>query len=347
MKKERFVWGDYRNVAVAFWVVKPFDNREIAQAFLEIVEGHCLAPDMIDTGWEKSRYRPLKEHLHDYYRGWLELPPREISKLVHLRRTTRPRGFTMCSVDATGNRPFDILDTNLEVDYFREESHQQHFVQMARHVYSLVDPAYAILEYSDTRHAKTGPIGLGRGLPGIFWGNFLGPDYSAMVGWDRLQALARELPVTAERLPDDGVLILLGGNVLDSGSPEMLARAEAVEHFLGTEYFSKTQPSRPLPFSLEDVEAGRVPPELLRQTILRPPPPQGKVPAFRFQESRRERQAEWARSGGMTVEEVAADLGLELKGPGGVIMVDAATGRGVDLPGRLFEDKPEDTEQDE
>jgi hypothetical protein len=39
----------------------------------------------------------------------------------------------------------------------------------------------------------------------------------------------------------------------------------------------------------------------------------------------------------MTVEEMMADLGLEIKGPGGVIAVDAATGRGVDLPGELFE----------
>jgi hypothetical protein len=46
----------------------------------------------------------------------------------------------------------------------------------------------------------------------------------------------------------------------------------------------------------------------------------------------------------MTVEEIAADLGLELRGPGGVIAVDAATGKGVDLPGAMFEEGDEEEE---
>jgi hypothetical protein len=349
---KQFDWENYPNVGVVFHVIKPFDTREVARAFLEIQEHYGLAPDHIDIGWERYHFVPLQTHIGEYYQRWLSARPQDSlghSKGTSLRRVQTPRGSADTMISATGHTPFDWLHVDLETSFFKEPAHQRRFLEMARHLYVLLSPAYGRVEYSITDLTRTGTVYLKRGLPGIFWGNFLGPEYSAMFGWDRLQALARDLPVTVERLPDDGVLILLGGNVLDSGSPAMLARAEAAERFLGEEYFARTPPSwppKPLPFSLADVEAGRVPPDVLRQTILRPPPPEGRVPAFRFQESRRERQAEWARSGGMTVEEVAADLGLELKGPGGVIMVDAATGRGVDLPGSLFEDKPEDTEED-
>ena len=343
MKRARFDWENFQNVDVTFWVIKPFDTREVARAFLEILENYGLAFDRIeiDIGRKRTRFVPLQKHMDEYYREWLEVQPGEVAKSVMLRRTRYPRGSMLHSIDATGHLPFDFLDVDLEAACFRERAHQQRFLQLARDLYDLVNPAYGMLEYSVIRHSKTGPIGLKRGLPGIFWGNFLGPEYSAMFGWERLEALHRELPVTVERLPDDGVSILLGGNVLDSGTPKMLARAEAVERFLGEEYFSKTSPPQPLPFSMADAIAGRVPPEVLREHLLPPEPRQGKVPAFRFQELRRQRQEEWERSGGMTVEEIIEDLGLEIKGPGGVIAVDAATGRGVDLPGEMFEEKAE------
>lgn len=339
-----FEWENFQNVGVAFWVIRPFDTQEVAQAFLQILERHGYGPDRISSLWTKDRYVKLRQHPNEYYRAWLEVPAREISKIVMLRRTRYPRGSPYASVDATGGLPFDFLKLDLEAACFREHPHQQRFLQMARDLYGLVNPAYGMLEYSVTRHTKTGPIGLKHGLPGIFWGNFLGPEYSAMFGWDRLEALHQQLPVTVERLPDDGVLIVLGGNVLDSGSAEMLNRAEAVERFLGEEYFSKTSPPQPLPFSMADAIAGRVPPEVLREHLLPPEPKQERVPEFRFRELRRQRQEEWERSGGMTVEEIAADLGLELRGPGGLIAVDAATGKGIDLPGTMFEEGGEEEE---
>jgi len=44
MVKERFDWENFQNVGVTFWVVKPFDIREVAQAFLEILEQHGYPP---------------------------------------------------------------------------------------------------------------------------------------------------------------------------------------------------------------------------------------------------------------------------------------------------------------
>lgn len=344
MGTKRFDWENFQNVGVTFWAVKPFDTRQVAQAFLEIAERNGYPLDQVNIGWEKNRWAPIQAHLDEYYHCWLEVRPSEVGKSVSLRRTHYPRGVANVEVSASGRLPFDVLDVYLEATCFREHLHHQRFLQMARDFQGLVNPAYGMLEYSVTEHTKTGPIGLKHGLPGIFWGNFLGPEYSAMFGWDRLEALHQQLPVTVERLPDDGVLIVLGGNVLDSGSAEMLNRAEAVERFLGEEYFSKTSPPQPLPFSMADAIAGRVPPEVLREHLLPPQPKQGRVPEFRFRKLRQQRQEEWQRSGGMTVEEIAADLGLELRGPGGVIAVDAATGKGVDLPGAMFEEGDEEEE---
>lgn len=336
MGKRRFDWDGFAGVLLTFWVVKPFDTQQVAQSFLEILENHGYAPDRLSTVWTKDRWINLQRHIDEYYHGWLEVPLREVSKIVMLRRLCHPRGTMRASTDATGNRLFDFLNVVLEADHFREGPGQQRFLQMAKDLYALVNPAYGMLEDRNTSISRTGTIDLERGLPGIFWGNFLGPEYTEMLGWEKLEALGRELPITVERLSDDGVLIVLGGNVLDSGTPEMLARAEAVEQFLGEEHFSKTSPPQPLPFSMADALAGKVPPEVLRKHLLPPKPKQGKVPEFRFRELRLKRQEEWERSGGITVEELIEEMGLEIKGPGGVIMVDAATGKGYDLPGEMF-----------
>jgi tRNA U54 and U55 pseudouridine synthase Pus10 len=37
-----------------------------------------------------------------------------------------------------------------------------------------------------------------------------------------------------------------------------------------------------------------------------------------------------------SVEELIEELGVEIKGPGGVLAVDAATGKAYDLPGEMF-----------
>jgi hypothetical protein len=347
VKRGRFDWDNYLLVFVTYWVKKPFDRQETASAFLEILERHRYGPDRIDVGWERNRFVPLQEHMDKYYRGWLEVRPKQVGKSVSLRRTGRPRGGMNVLVSADGGLPFDLLTVEVEEEHFGEEAHQQRFVQMARELYDLLSPAYGMLEYSVTDSRKTGPIGLRRGLPGVFWGNFLGPEYSEMLGWGKLEGLGRELPVEVERLADGGVLIVLGGSVLDSGSAEMLALAEAVEGYLGQEYFSKTRPCGTVPFSFADIEAGRVPREELRKVLMPPEPPQGVVPAFRYEELRRERAEEWERSGGMTVEELAEDLGVELKGPGGVIMVEAETGRGIDVPAAMLEEGAEGEEVEE
>jgi len=345
MGKRGFDWDGFDGVILTFWVVKPFDTREVAQTFLGILEHHGYAPDRLSTVWTKDRWVKLQQNMDEYYRGWLERRPKAVSKHVMLRRTCYPRGTMNVDISADGRFPFDFLDVVLEADYFREGPGQQRFLQMAKDLYTLVNPAYGMLEDRDTSISRTGIIDLERGLPGIFWGNFLGPEYTAMLGWEKLEALGRELPVTVERLPDDGVLIVLGGNVLDSGTPEMLARAEAVEQFLGEEYFSKTSPPKPLPFSMTDALAGKVPPEVLRKYLMPPKPRQGKVPEFRFRELRQKRQEEWERSGGITVEELIEEVGLEIKGPGGVIMVDAATGKAYDLPGEMFGEGDEGEEE--
>jgi hypothetical protein len=350
VSRARFDWDNYPEVDLRFWVKKPFDARETASAFLEMLEGHGYRPDRIDVGWERSRFVPLQEHMDKYYSGWLELAPKAVSTDGMLRRTSRPRGSMSCSVSADGRLPFDFLAIELEEEHFREEAHQRGFVQMARELYDLLSPAYGLLEQGGTWLGRTGMIDLESGLPGVLWGNFLGPEYSEMLGWGKLEGLGRELPVEVERLADGGVLILLGGSVLDSGSAEMLALAEAVEGYLGQEYLWKMPPSWPpkrLPFSFADIEAGRVPREELRKVLMPPKPPQGVVPAFRYEELRRERAEAWERSGGMTVEELAEDLGVELKGPGGVIMVEAETGRGIDVPGAMLEEGAEEEEVEE
>ena len=78
-------------------------------------------------------------------------------------------------------------------------------------------------------------------LPGLYWLNFFGPDYVALMGKEKL------LSAPAYRVAEvgNGIFLQLHANADEWNQPHGIAREEAVEAHIGAQYFfSKKDPSR-------------------------------------------------------------------------------------------------------
>lgn len=82
----------------------------------------------------------------------------------------------------------------------------------------------------------------GRFLPGVFWLNFFGRRYRALLGDDRL----RSTPADEVVVVDDGVLVALAPGPWGWDTPEYAVAEQRARDHLGSEvFFSKAEPDRP------------------------------------------------------------------------------------------------------
>jgi hypothetical protein len=92
------------------------------------------------------------------------------------------------------------------------------------------------------RHtAKAVGVNLKRSLPGLYWLNFFGPDYTELMG----RACLAAVPAPIVESVGDGVCVGLGDTPLDWNTEGYKQREAAVVAHLGAEYFfSKSDPNR-------------------------------------------------------------------------------------------------------
>jgi hypothetical protein len=82
----------------------------------------------------------------------------------------------------------------------------------------------------------------GRHLPGVFWLNFFGPRYCALVGDERLKST----PAHQVTFVDSGLLVATGKSPLDWATPQYARTEQEIRQHLGDElFFTKSDPSRP------------------------------------------------------------------------------------------------------
>lgn len=150
----------------------------------------------------------------------------------------------------------DWLNMGLDMAFFANEGHGQHFLQFARDLYQWGDMVYGFVAHPKDYKAQTwlpqqvvignklvGAVGqkVMEALPGIFWANFFGPDY---VDWFGREKFDRLPCYRLEELPDGGRLVLTSPSPLaydTSGETQ-----EAIKHYLGRLAFGDVQhPERP------------------------------------------------------------------------------------------------------
>src|SRR5439155_12634840 len=72
-------------------------------------------------------------------------------------------------------------------------------------------------------------------LQGVFWANFVGPEYVQVLGEERLD---KSPAYKVEKLPDGGMLLLLSESPFDASKDEYQARKQQLRSYLGVDAFN-------------------------------------------------------------------------------------------------------------
>jgi len=169
--------------------------------------------------------------------------------------------------------PFQAPGLQVESSYFTSPQKLDEFLSLAGELYLALHAAYGFVELlgMSRRYKPDGKewspgIDLKRGLPGIYWANFFGPEYVEMFGVNKVQSAPCH---GIENLPDGGVLLVLSPSPFDFERDREtfeMRRLELKRH-LGLEAFD------PSDWNPTENPGWR---------------PQGKTPNFRFLETRDE-----------------------------------------------------------
>lgn len=139
--------------------------------------------------------------------------------------------------------PFEGPGVDVERSYFQSSREVNELLNVLVDLYSVFQPAYAFIRttemgrgYNNKGKEKSRGINLQRGLPDIYWANFLGPEYVEMFGQEALKSAPFH---KVEKLSDGGALMILSPSLFDIESdPEGFERLriEAKRH-LGMDAF--------------------------------------------------------------------------------------------------------------
>jgi hypothetical protein len=140
---------------------------------------------------------------------------------------------------------FNTATLWVEEEYFKSQARTEDFLQLSITIYGLLHPAYGRIHLSrdaiematvqDPRYGRTiVPVDLKKGLPGIYWANFFGPEYVELIKRRKLLCAPCE---DIRELSDGGVLVLTASSPLDPSSEVNRRRQQAVQDFLGEDIF--------------------------------------------------------------------------------------------------------------
>jgi len=140
---------------------------------------------------------------------------------------------------------FNTASVSVEEPFFTVSGRVASFLDLSLALYDLLQPAYGAIHnvedkletrtVMDPKYGRTViPTNLKKGLPGIYWANFLGPEYVAMLSRERLMSAPC---FRIQDLPDGGMLILTSQTPLDPSSPDNRDAQRKVRQYLGEDIF--------------------------------------------------------------------------------------------------------------
>lgn len=210
-----------------------------ATQLLEIIyrQGREIAPEVFDNG-----------------ERWIPVDPTDYGVLVKqwehftnvlMRRESRYESELAISMDFAASGRFNTMSLWVEEEYFESPSRTTSFLQMSIAIYDLLHPTYGCIHQTqdaiematvqDPKYGKTVmPVDLRKGLPGVYWANFFGPEYVKAIGKHKLLSAPN---VDVKELLDGGVMILLGHSPLDPSLKLNRENQRAIKDHLGNDFF--------------------------------------------------------------------------------------------------------------
>ncbi len=274
-----------------------FDTEERARRVLELLCRHRrFAPDRF------GEYEPLRaltpERMEQavsliVQRLLQETNPQRAWSMVLFHRTRRPRCAYTVSWGRLSERPFEVSFYDIEQDFVRRGEQLEEWLGFAFELLALHDAWYALFALEEERQHKNilhwrsrhpravdpqkgveGGRGVGvrleEGIPGVYWGNYLGPFYVQWFGRDRLESL----PCVEKRwLETGGLFFTTATSPFDWDAPPARELQRKVKEHLGAEAFFDMEAVRQKLALLEPL------PEGLEPEQLQPP---RRLPQFPF-----------------------------------------------------------------
>jgi hypothetical protein len=230
---------DYQpSYGLTFFISHNIKTKDIGIKFLSII-------------YQKAQdYSPEKV---DYGKKWKTINSKNFSNVInvwekvnnlHFRREKKFRSDIALLLGnmQSGNH---IVSYWVEEPLFSEIDQTEGFLQMSIALYELLHPLYGFIHQTEDKverstvynekYGKTAiPVNLNKGIPGIFWANFFGPDFVEMVGKSKL--LIAPSFKTIE-LSDGGILILTSSSPLNPSHLQNRKKQKELYVFLGANMF--------------------------------------------------------------------------------------------------------------
>jgi hypothetical protein len=224
-------------VEMSFFTQTNIRSWEIGQQLLSIVYtyGKNMSPQLVDYG---KGWRPVTSTT---YQQTLQSVWPEIDNILFCRKENYESQFALLLGDLPSR--MKLITLWIEEAYFSYVPNIQDILVIGKYVYDLVHPKYGLIHkgkdkvnmatFQHTKFGKTVlPVNLDKGLPGVYWANFLSPKIVETIGKEKLLSASWSHAI---ELSDGGFLTLIESSPLSKSINQN--RQEELQIFLGLENF--------------------------------------------------------------------------------------------------------------
>jgi hypothetical protein len=164
-----------------------------------------------------------------------------------LRKSTKGEPDIAITYGVRGKNGFNTIFIWVDENYFQNQHQTESFINFSINLYNLTSPFYGrihqthdAIKQSTVVHPKYGstivPTNLAKGLPGVYWSNFLGPEIVNDLGSEKV---SRINCYQCNHMIDGGVLLRSSESPLSPSTPKNLDTRVKLRGQIGEEFFSQ------------------------------------------------------------------------------------------------------------
>jgi hypothetical protein len=228
----------WKSIEISLFTHNSLRDKAIGIKIFSILNNSAqdYAPEKVDNGKRWKKLNP--KQVSSFLKNW-----GQENNIVLKREKTYKSEMAILLGDAPSIRKG--ISCWVEEAFFSNEVNIHQFLDTAQLFYDLLHPYYGSIHSAehkiematiqDPRYGKTVlPITLEKGLPGIYWANYFGPDYVERLGRDKLLSAPS---YKIKQLSDGGLLLLTAPSPLVHANPEIYSRCQELMDYIGREFF--------------------------------------------------------------------------------------------------------------
>ena len=217
-------------------------NRDFLVEFITLME--ASVPDICPTEysdddlWKPIDYKDIKRNVYNW---------KNINNIL-LRKSIKGQPDIAITYGIRGKNEFNTILIWVDENYFMNQHQIESFIDFSINLYNLTSPYYGhihqtqdAIKQSTIVHSKYGstivPTNLSKGLPGLYWSNFFGPEIVNDIG---SELLSRINCYQYNQMIDGGVLLRSSESPLSPSDPKNLEPLVKLRDQIGEEIFSQS-----------------------------------------------------------------------------------------------------------